>query len=170
MKSTPLLFTVLLSLASGPVQAAPATPAPRTDVAFIEPEKFTDLRDSWAFSDVRRTTHLDTLREHLVERTRTYVPEGQRLSITVTDIDLAGDFEPWRGPRFDDVRIIKDLYPPRINLSFRLTDASGRVMKEGSRQLRDLAFLMRITSAFPSDPLRHEKELLNDWLRDEFGR
>lgn len=170
MKTTSLLLTALLGIAPGLGHAAPADPAPRADVVFLEPEKFTDIRDSWAFADVRRTTHLDTLRDHLVERARTYVPAGQHLSVTVTDVDLAGDFEPWRGPRFDDVRIIKDLYPPRINLSFRLTDASGRVIKEGNRELRDLAFLMKITSSFPTDPLRHEKELLNDWLRDEFRR
>ena len=41
------------------------------------------------------------------------VPEGDKLTITFTDIDLAGDFEPWRGPQWDEVRIVKAIYPPR---------------------------------------------------------
>ena len=98
------------------------------------------------------------------------MPEGHLLSVTFTDIDMAGDFEPWRGPRFDDIRIVKDIYPPRINLSFRLTDAEGNVVKEGTRELRDLAFMMKITMAFRDDPVRHEKALLDDWLRSEFPR
>ena len=40
--------------------------------------------------------------------------------VTVTNIDVAGDIESWRGPGRCDVRIMKDTYPPRIDLSFRL--------------------------------------------------
>jgi hypothetical protein len=83
---------------------------------------------------------------------------------------MAGDFEPWRGPRFDDIRIVKDIYPPRMNLAFRLTDAEGTVVKEGKRELRDLSFLMKITMSFRDDPVRHEKALVDDWLRAEFPR
>ena len=90
------------------------------------------------------------------------------VSFTITDIDMAGDFEPWRGPQFDDIRIIKDIYPPRIDLAFRLVDAEGNVAKEGKRELRDTAFLMRITMGTQTDTLRHEKQLLDDWMRDEF--
>ncbi|MGC4071324.1 MAG: DUF3016 domain-containing protein [Nibricoccus sp.] len=90
--------------------------------------------------------------------------------ISISDIDLAGDFEPWRGPQFTDVRVVKDLYPPRVNLSFKLTDASGTVVKEGERQLRNLSFQMTATPAFSSDSLRYEKALLDNWLRDEFPK
>jgi hypothetical protein len=38
----------------------------------------------------------------------------------------------------------------------------------GKRELRDLAFLMKITMGFRDDPLRHEKALLDDWLAEEF--
>jgi hypothetical protein len=65
---------------------------------------------------------------------------------------------------------VKDIYPPRISLVFRLTDAEGNVVKEGRRELRDLSFMMKITMAFRDDPVRHEKALLDDWLRDEFQR
>jgi len=83
---------------------------------------------------------------------------------------MAGDFEPWRGPRWDDVRVVKEIYPPRIQLTFRLTDAAGNVLKEGKRDLKDLAFLMKINMSFRDDPVRHENALLDDWLRDEFPR
>jgi hypothetical protein len=171
MKTSRFLLGATLGILSGfAAHAAPTrTTIARADVAFFEPEKFTDVRDS-SMGDYTRTTYLDQIRDYLVEQSKNYVPEGYMLHVTFTDIDMAGDFEPWRGPRFDDIRIVKDIYPPRINLSFRLTDAEGNVVKEGKRELKDLAFLMKITMAFRDDPVRHEKALLDDWLRTEFPK
>jgi hypothetical protein len=173
MKTTPFLLIALLAtvapLARG-ASAAKSTAPVLTEVTFVQSDKFTDARDSYTGSDQGRDAILDQLREYIVTESRNYVPEGAHLNVSITDVDLAGDFEPWHGPRWDDIRIVKDIYPPRIALSFRLTDASGKLIKEGKRDLRDLAFMMRITMAFADDPLRHEKALLDDWFRDEFGR
>ena len=87
--------------------------------------------------------------------------------MTFSDIDLAGDFEPWHGAQFDDVRIIKDIYVPRMNFSFKVTDASGTVIKSGERKLVDPAFQFNITPAFRDDPLRYEKAMLDSWFSQE---
>jgi hypothetical protein len=97
-----------------------------------------------------------------------YVPADMRLEITVTDIDLAGDFEPWRGPQFGQVRITRDMYRPHISLEFRLTDASGSVVSAGQREISDIAYQDRFVRP-PDDYLRYEKALLHDWFRNEFG-
>ena len=89
------------------------------------------------------------------------------LDIKVTDVDLAGEFEPWRGAEFDHVRIIRAIYMPHINLSFTLTDAKGSVVNSGARELTDQAFQWR-TAWPPDDYLRYEKDLLRDWFRQEF--
>lgn len=170
MKTHRFLSLALLGLAPAMALAAAETRTiARAEVLFFEPQKFTDVKDSY-MGDSDRTTYLDQIRDHLLEQAKYYVPEGHTLSVTFTDIDMAGDFEPWRGPRWDDVRIVKDIYPPRMNLTFRLTDAAGNVVKEGKRELRDLAFMMKITMAFRDDPVRHEKALLDDWLRSDFPR
>ena len=80
---------------------------------------------------------------------------------------MAGEFEPWRGGGFDDVRIVKDLYPPRINLSFRVVNENGDIVAQGDRKLRDLNFMFGVRTT-NSDPLQHEKQLLSDWIRREF--
>lgn len=172
---TPSSFKTLLALLGLAVAASPAwavnqkSGEVRVAVNFQDPAKFTDVRDS-EMGDYERTTYLDSLREHLIEKGRPLVPEGYKLTVTFTDIDMAGDFEPWRGPRFSDIRIVKDIYPPRVVLTFQLTDATGKVVKEGKRELRDLAFLHKIHMGFRDDPVRHEKALLDDWLRDEFPK
>jgi len=94
-------------------------------------------------------------------------PEMQ-LSIKVTDVKLAGDFEPWLGVPFNQTRIIKSIYPPRIVLEFRLIDDNGRVIKEGKRELTDVDYQRR-DSRLREDSLRYEKELLGDWMREEFS-
>ena len=64
------------------------------------------------------------------------------------------------------VRIMKDTYPPRLDIQFKITDADGKVLSEGKRELTDLDYLRRLILP-SSDPLRYEKDLLNDWLREE---
>ena len=164
-----LLCFGLLVLARAAALAAGEVPA-RVTVAFFEPEKFTDVRDSALFNDSGRTTYLEQLRDHLLEQAPKYLAAGQRLEITFTDIDLAGDFELWRGPQYFDVRMVRDIYPPRLEFSFRLLDASGQVVKEAQRRLLDLAFQLRSSLINQNDPLRYEKSMLDDWLREEFPR
>ncbi len=169
MKTSRITLLSLLGVLPGLMTAAPTRTIARAEVNFFEPSKFTDVRDSM-MGDYERTTYLDQIRDHLLEQAKYYVPEGHTLNVTFTDIDMAGEFEPWRGPRFDDVRIVKDIYPPRVALSFRLVDAEGNVVKQGKRELRDLSFLMKITMGFRDDSVRHEKALLDDWLRAEFPK
>lgn len=165
-------FALLLGLtAAGSLAAAdqPAAPASRVTVVFDHPEKYTDVKEYSLDNDNAsgRDHYLPLLKEHLEAEAGRLLASGQKLTITFTDIDLAGDFEPWHGPRFHDIRMVKEIYPPRLTFTFRLTDESGRVLGEGERKLTDLAYQMRIGSGFRDDPLRYEKDMLGEWLRAE---
>jgi len=151
------------------VRAADPKPAPRTEVIFSEPEKFSDAADGQRGSEYGRDAILDELRQHIVRKANSYVAEGQHLTVTITEVDLAGEVEPWRSPQAHDVRIIKDIYSPRIDLSYKLVDAKGAVVKEGKRELRDLTYTMNLHTTDRSDRRLYEKELLDNWLRTEFA-
>jgi hypothetical protein len=165
MKTLRLLSPILGLVAACALHAG-AGPAPRTEVVFDHPEKFTDVKDSSNPSDKGRDAILGNIRSFLLQQTEPLVPEGYKLKITFTDIDLAGDFEPWRGPRFDDVRIVKDIYPPAFKFTYSVTDPSGKVVREGAEDIRDLNFQMRLTID-TSDPLRYEKDILGEWARSK---
>lgn len=164
---------VLALLGASGFALAAAASAPIDDgrvvVSFVHPEQFTDAKDHYVESDQGRDAILGELRDHLMDRARRYIPSGERLEVYFTDVDLAGEYEPWRGARWDDVRIVKDIYPPRVDLHFKLYAADGRVLQEGERKLSDLAFMYTI-SINVDDPLRYDKELLDNWVRQEFPR
>ncbi len=149
-------------------QEQPAAAAPSVQVEYVDPEKFSDITDSYFGSgETVRVAHLEALRKHIQMRAGNLLTGGQNLTVTITEIDRAGHFEPWR-PFANDARIIRDSYPPRINLYFKLTSSDGALIKNGQRKLRDPAFLTT-TTMYHNDPLRHEKALLDDWLKRDFG-
>ena len=142
-------------------------PVTNVEVSFINAENFTDVKEEYMDSGRGRDRVLDEMKKHIIWSASRCIAADRKLEIKVTDIDLAGDFEPWRSPQLMDVRILRDIYPPRISLEFRLLDAQGKVVSEGKRELQDHTYLMM--SAMPShDGLRYDKQLISDWLRREF--
>jgi len=137
-------------------------------VRWEDPANFAEIRYSRNRYDARRGNWVEQLAAHLRKRAQKELPAGERLDVDITDVKRAGDYEPWHGPQFDDTRFVRDIYPPRIVLNFKRTDADGRVVEEGQRTLRDLSFLMGPRPLSDSDPLRYEKRLIDDWLRQEF--
>jgi hypothetical protein len=165
-----LVLAIGLASASVAAVAAPQNPAEsRIAVDWTNPADFSEAKMSYGTGLGREAPDewLGNLAKHLRSRADRMLPSGQNLQVTFTNVQRAGIYEPWRGPRLDDVRIIKDLYPPRIDLSFTLTDAAGSVIKQGTRELRDPSFLQR-GRLNETDPLRFEKRMLDDWLRREF--
>lgn len=117
----------------------------------------------------RRDTErqIESLAKWLAKRAEGRLPQGQTLAITLQDVDLAGDIEPGRGPNMRDVRVVREIYPPQIELSWNVSDAAGATVDEGQDTLRDLGFLTTM-NLLASDPQRYEKRMLDKWLRERF--
>ncbi len=161
-----MLPLLLVAALSGPSVLAGTLPHPAVTVTYDHPERFTETRETKAFAPMRADSgYLDTLKEYIQQRAGKVLAAGQQLQIVITDVDRAGSYEPWRGPRLSEVRIVKDIYPPRIDLHFRLLDASGAVLREGDRTLRDPAFLSSGGNMNSTDSLRYEKRMLDRWLQ-----
>jgi len=163
------LAACLLALSAVAAVAA-QTPSPRVTVAWAPNEKLTEVKNNpsrrgW----LRPNEWQKELADEVRKQGERFLPPGEQLQVTFEDIKLAGQFEPWRGPTLDEVRIMKDIYPPRADLSYRLLAADGRVLREGTAKLADTSYLQR---AVPNntDPLRYDKRMLSDWMRREFGK
>jgi hypothetical protein len=174
--SLPSLFTtvllavaVLSTTAPALADAAQETAAPaRVSVTYVNPEKFTENR---LFGMQDRFNHIDyltELKDYLIKRGEKILAPGQHLHVNITDIRLAGAYEPSSGAQSDHIRMMRDVYPPRVDLDFQLTDQDGKVLREGKRVLRDLNYLRRNLSApgaRSGESLFYDKALLDSWLR-----
>lgn len=158
------LLLLALSLCSG---IAVASDAP-VSVEFVNPEKFTDVRDRRFSSRPDKNPNLRAIRKFAEKRAARYLDDGQTLRLEFLDIDLAGDHKPQISPELSEVRVVSRVYPPRMHLRFELKGAQGQVLDSGEVKLSDLAFDTR-TAGFASDPLRYDTRMLDEWLRKQFG-
>ena len=110
------------------------------------------------------------LEDEIQAWTKKYVAGDQVLTIKITDIDMAGDIQPWRNTYSADIRYVEPVYPPRIKLSYTLADADGNIIKEGEDSLTDLGFQQSTITAMrlQHENFGYELELLRNWMRRTF--
>jgi hypothetical protein len=147
MKTSSLFAGILLALfLAGPVAAKSRNvtdpDAPRSlpaegpvSVDWTDPAQFSDIRYSGNRWEAKRGNWVEQLAQYLQKSAAKKLPPGEQLQVTITDIKRAGQYEPWRGPNLQDTRFVRDIYPPRISLTFKRTDAQGNVIDQGERKL-----------------------------------
>jgi len=136
-------------------------------VQWTDPGQFSEIKFSGNRWESKRGTWVTDLAEYLRDEAGQRLARGQTLDVTITDIDRAGRYEPAVRPGMEDIRIVKDIYPPRMTLNFVVKGADGQVVAEGERKLVDHGFLMG-SNLNSTDTLRYEKRMIDDWLRREF--
>jgi len=139
-------------------------------VQWTDPEQFTEIRGSLNRWEARRGNWVHELAEHLRDGVQERIGQGERVDLTITDIRRAGDFEPARSPQMDHVRVMRDIYWPRITLEFSHYDAAGGLIDGGERELSDPSYLSSIHGRTQNESLRYEKHMIDRWLDQEFGR
>ena len=141
------------------------------EVVWQDAEKFRDVRPANESRKRFRERVLKQLEEHIVSKSED-LPEGQSLKITVSNVDLAGQVWPSSfvgiGHAGGDVRVIKDIDIPRMELAYELLDKSGQVLKSESVKLKDMSFMQSSIMRYRNDHLRYEKKMLDDWFKRTF--
>ncbi|MDX3773107.1 DUF3016 domain-containing protein [Chromatiaceae bacterium AAb-1] len=156
--------TVILLLSS--LLAMPAVAeiaAAEAEVTFKEPEKYTDIRPA---ADTRARFQERVLKqfEGFFKDMATQLPEGYKWQVTVTDIDLAGDVDPFIGRTGQPIRVVKDIYSPAVRFSYTLHDATGTEVAAGDERLRDMSFMQRTSTLSRNTEFEYEKRMLNEWF------
>ncbi|GGD70268.1 DUF3016 domain-containing protein [Lacimicrobium alkaliphilum] len=167
MKTLLTILTLSTLAASGHVQAKADV-----EVTWHEPENYTDIRAANASRTKFRERTTKELQEYINELSES-LPDGYKLTMTVTDLDLAG--QVWPGSfvglnSASDVRLIKRIDIPRITFEYKLMDAQGQTLKQEEEvKLKDMSFQDKHNPFFDSEPLRYEKNMLREWFRDTFA-
>ena len=144
------------------VVAGGAAHAGAVTVAFIQPETFSDVRDS----DLDAKGNLQTIADYLQWLGRKYLPPDQSLQIHMLDIDLAGKLRPT--VRWGMVRVIGHAADwPQMRLRYRL-ESAGQMVAGGEQTLSDMGYSGHLGASSGWDALPYEKRLLRDWFRKQF--
>ncbi|WP_456377568.1 DUF3016 domain-containing protein [Thiolapillus sp.] len=103
--------------------------------------------------------------EAYMQKLAASLPNGQKLEMTVTNLDLAGYLrtsDVIRG--YSDIRVVKDMYPAKIQFQYRLLDSNGKLLKEGSENLKSMPPGSTASMRFNANPLSIEKRMLKKWF------
>lgn len=136
-------------------------------VQFVGAEHYTDAGERGYGAD--RPT-LRALERHFTTLGARCLQPGETLALTIHDVDLAGRNEWWHRGAYD-LRVMRDITWPRIELDYVWRDAEGRVLGEARERVADMSYLWR--SAYvrnDPDPLPYEKAMLRDWFERRFCR
>ena len=150
------------------------TQAAEVKITWEEPESYSDVRPTNESRKRFRERTLQELEEHIVDLASD-LPESQVLSMTVTNVDLAGQVWPSQFVGFgdgagSDVRIIKRVDIPRMTFSYSLANADGQVILSGEDvKLKDMDFMESNIRRNRTESLSYEKAMLNDWFSDTFS-
>ncbi|RZL39267.1 MAG: DUF3016 domain-containing protein [Rubrivivax sp.] len=140
------------------------TAAAQADVQvnFVKPESFIDIKDNNGFRD---EDVLKDIQTHLVAQAQKYLP-GRDVRISVTDVDLAGQVEPF-GRSATWLRVMRTVTLPSISLEYEVRDGD-KVVQQGKATLRDMNYQDGFNSYFASESLRYEKRMIDRWFQSEF--
>jgi hypothetical protein len=155
----------ILLAATAAALSLTAQAAGMVQVNFVNPDRFSDVRDSSKRSD----RNLELVKQHITEAALPYLADGQVLKVDVLDVDLAGEIR--YGARANDVRVLKGGADwPRIKMRYAV-EAGGKTVKSGEATVQDMAYLQRAIGAPGSqDALRYERRMLDDWFKANFGK
>jgi hypothetical protein len=130
-------------------------------VIWQNPEKYSDIRASHERQDrfqEKLFKHFDKVFTELA----TKLPSDSQLEITVTDFDLAGEIIPRAGSRFNEIRIIKEIYSPKITFSYVYTHKDQII--SGTENLRDMNYMSGIGRSSHRTEFAYEEKMIRKWF------
>jgi hypothetical protein len=142
----------------------PITQIGAVKIEWQDPSSFRDIKTSSGIQSRYEARLFDTLTKELDKNAQRVLKDNQTLELVVTDLDLAGDMRPTFGATsVSELRIVKDLYPPRMTFTYRVLEDS-KVIMVGDEKLIDMNFLHHVGMS-KNNTAEYESKMLADWLK-----
>ncbi len=133
-------------------------------VDWKNPEKYTDIRSGDQTAKSMRNSIAKSLGGEFSELAA-QLPPGYQLGITVTDLDLAGEVDPVEFRQMNQIRVLKDIYFPRMIFDYQLKDAGGVVLQgQTAVDVSDMQYLLAMRSTRSSERFYAERKMIRDWF------
>lgn len=133
-------------------------------IEFSEPESYTDFKLTPFGGESQRDYLERRMREEIGIAVNRHLPPGYQLALRITDVDMAGDFQPELGPDADQVRILRAIHPPRVKVEYALADELGNTISSGEETLSDMGYTFTVRRPNESEVSR-ESELVGKLVR-----
>lgn len=143
-----------------------ANPITETGIVKVEwqtPDNYHDIQSSNELQSRFENRFFETITKNINKQAEKTLKPNQKLEMQVSNVDLAGDVRPTFGATTGDLRIVKEVYPPRITFTYQILE-DDKVIITGDEKLTDMSFLSRI-SRINERPFEAETTMLNDWLK-----
>jgi len=136
--------------------------AATSEVVWKDSDNYRDVKQANGADKPFKKRVFKSLEEHF-SSLATKLPADHKLQIEVTNVDLAGSVQY---VKTQELRVVKDVYIPRINLSYTLVDGSGKVVKSADVKIKDMSFMNQ--AKLNRDFLDYEKSMLTEWFSKTF--
>lgn len=134
--------------------------AGQVETSYLDPYSYTDLK----FVDRSAKTALKVFDRELKESKRIARALGPDRSIDLhfLDINMAGEILP--SPRYQDRRVIRDVYPSKFLIQYVLKDAEGNAIRTGESEVVGLDTTSQIRRSTSAESFFYELDLLESWI------
>jgi len=167
MKLTYILLAGVLTstaaIAADEIVENPVTEQGMVKIEWQEPKNFRDVKAVGDIQSRYEKRTFELLTKNLNKEAGKTLKSEQKLEMLVTELDLAGDVRPTFGATMNDIRLVEELYPPRITFSYKILEGD-KVIMAGDEKLTDMGFMQRVGRA-SDKPMRYESKMLADWLK-----
>ena len=145
--------------------AADASAGIRIDIELSQPESFLDLKMPDATSAESQAQFVSVIEKELARLLESRVSGDYELRIVFEQVDLAGRITAPLGMPQQDIRVVDDMAPARLEFSYRLTRPGNILIRQGNEDLRDY---VRPTDAYGrgrNRQLHVERRMMAEWLK-----
>ena len=157
---TGLAFVLLcLSAAAG---------AAGVEIEWQDPGKYRDIRAGNEGQKNFEERVTAALTRSFEDAAADHLPAEQKLRLTITDVDLAGDIEYFFLDFPEGIRVMRDVYFPSIAFTYELLDASGAVIDSGEENIKDMGYRFSGMDFINDPPFNYEDRLIHDWISESF--
>lgn len=133
-------------------------------VTWQDPDKYSDIRPGNESRDSfkeRVFKEFDLMFSSMAKK----LPDGYQMEITVTDLDLAGDVNGMYSRVGRDIRVIKELYWPRMSFSYILKNEKSEIVGSAKEDIKDMNFMSSFGNHPSGSSFDYEEKMLNDWFK-----
>ncbi|MDX2218777.1 MAG: DUF3016 domain-containing protein [Burkholderiales bacterium] len=161
------LSALVLTLSVALSTTASAQASPVVEVSFEKPEGFTDAypRSRSGSSEELQET-LNEVTRLFTEQAARHLKAGDRLKVTITDLDLAGEIEPGRTGAMS-LRVLRPINWPRMSLRYTFT-RDGKA-SSAEAKLSDPGYQDNSGTCARVGGLCYEKQMVGRWMQRQFG-